>query len=558
MEKQILTFSAELTANVEERTISGKIVPAGTGEVGNTSAGKVVFEKGAIALPEDPKTIKLLNQHDMRQPLGKATSFSEDAQGNIYGSFKISRSNRGTEALILAEEGLQSGLSVGVEVIKSKNKSGVMHVSAAKLFEVSLVTEPAFKSAQVIDVAASEETDLAKEAIEVAIKQLEQAPEETGTLETLLNIVKDVIDETTNPTESETAVENTPETVAAPAVEAAAVEAARPVVTATTFVRERVAPITSAQYLEANIKAALGDDESRRVVRAADDSTANNTGLTLPRHLDTFITDTFTGRPAFEAATRSALIDSGMSFTVPRLYTNASTADVAPTVADTNEGAAPSETGMTSAYDTVSVEKFSGLQRVSFELVDRSSPSFMELMMAELRKAYEKATDAALLASFIANGTTATGTAATAAGLQSFISVEGAAAYKGTGGDFANKLVASTDQWAAITGYADTTGRALFSAQGPTQNASGVARSTSNVGNVLGTDLIVDHNIAASGIVDNSAFLVAPSSVYVWESPQTQLRVNVLTSGEIEINLYGYLAIYLAKSGKGVRKYNLS
>jgi HK97 family phage major capsid protein len=478
----------------------------------------------------------------MRQPLGKATSFSEDAQGNIYGSFKISRSNRGTEALILAEEGLQSGLSVGVEVITSKNKGGVMHVSAAKLFEVSLVTEPAFKSAQVIDVAAEEDI---------------QAATSTSTKTTTINTTIVEI-ETETETESETAVENTPETVAAPAVEAAAVEAARPVVTATTFVRERVAPITSAQYLEANIKAALGDDEARRVVRAADDTTSTNTGLTLPRHLDTFITDTFTGRPAFEAATRAALIDSGMSFTVPRLYTNATSADVAPTVADTNEGAAPSETGMTSAYDTVSVEKFSGLQRVSFELIDRSSPSFMELMMAELRKAYEKATDAALLAQFIANGTTATGTAATAAGLQSFISVEGAAAYKGTGGDFANKLVASTDQWAAITGYADTTGRPLYSAQGPTQNAAGAARSTAVVGNVLGTDLIVDHNISASGIIDNSAFLVAPSSVYVWESPQTQLRVNVLTSGEIEINLYGYLAIYLAKSGKGVRKYNLS
>jgi HK97 family phage prohead protease len=520
----ILTFSAELTANVEERTISGKIVPAGTGEIGNTSAGRVVFEKGAITLPEDPKTIKLLNQHDMKQPLGKATSFTTDDEG-VYASFKISRSNRGTEALILAEEGLQSGLSVGVEVVKSKMKAGVMHVSAANLFEVSLVTEPAFKSAQVIDVAA-EDTPEAVEEIQ--------------------------------PTESETAVENTPETVAAP-VEAAAVEAARPVVTATTFVRERVAPITSSQYLEANIKAALGDDEARRTVRAADDSTSTNTGLTLPSHLNTFITDTFTGRPAFEAATRGSLAGiDGMSFTVPRLYVNATSADVAPTVADTNEGAAPSETGMTSAYDTISIEKFSGLQRVSFELVDRSSPAFMELMMAELRKAYEKATDAALLAAFVSSGTTAATTAATAAGLQSFVSVEGAAAYKGTGGDFANKLVASTDQWAAISGYADSTGRALYSAQGATQNASGNAVATSVVGGVLGTDLIVDHNITTSGIVDNSAFLVAPSSVYTWESPQTQLRVNVLTSGEIEINLYGYLAIYLAKSGKGVRKYNLA
>jgi HK97 family phage prohead protease len=521
MENQVIHFSSGLIANVEERLISGKIVPAGTGEVGNTSAGKVVFEKGAIALPEDPKTVKLLNQHDSRQPLGKATQFTEQEDG-IYASFKVSRSNRGTEALILAEEGLQSGLSVGVEVIKSKQKGNVMFVSAAKLLEVSLVTEPAFKSAQVIDVAA-EDTPEAVEEIQ--------------------------------PTESETAVENTPETVAAP-VEAAAVEAARPVVTATTFVRERVAPITSAQYLEANIKAALGDDEARRIVRAADDSTSTNTGLTLAPHLNTFITDTFTGRPAFEAATRSALLPEGMSFTVPRLYTNASSANTAPTVADTNEGSAPSETGMTSSYDTIDVNKFSGLQRVSFELVDRSQPAFMELMMIELRKAYEKATDAALLAAFAASGTQATGVAATAAGLQSFVSVEGAAAYKGTGGDFANKLVASTDQWAAITGYADTTGRALYSAQGATYNAAGNAVATSVRGNVLGTDLIVDHNITTSGIIDDSAFLVAPSSVYCWESPQTQLRVNVLTTGEIEINLYGYLAIYLAKSGKGVRRFN--
>ena len=523
MENQVITFSSGLIANVEERLISGKIVPAGTGEVGNTSAGKVVFEKGAIALPEDPKTVKLLNQHDTRQPLGKATQFTEQEDG-IYASFKVSRSNRGSEALILAEEGLQSGLSVGVEVIKSKQKGNIMVVSAAKLLEVSLVTEPAFKSAQVLDVAA------------------EETPE--------------AVEEEITPTESETAVENTPETVAAPAVEAAAVEAARPVVTATTHVRERIAPITSAQYLEANIKAALGDDEARRTVRAADDSTSTNTGLTLPQHLNTFITDTFSGRPAFEAATRSALTESGMSFTVPRLYTNAGTPDVAPTVADTNEGAAPSETGMTSAYDTVDVNKFSGLQRVSFELVDRSSPAFMELMMAELRKAYEKATDAALLAAFVANGTTAATTAATAAGLQSFISVEGAAAYKGTGGDFANKLVASTDQWAAIAGYADSTGRALYSAQGPTYNASGNAVATSVRGGILGTDLIVDHNITTSGVIDESAFLVAPSSVYTWESPTTQLRVNVLTSGEIEINLYGYLAIYVAKSGKGVRRFN--
>jgi HK97 family phage major capsid protein len=346
--------------------------------------------------------------------------------------------------------------------------------------------------------------------------------------------------------------------VEAPAVEAAAEEAARPTVAASHYTKERTAPISSAQYLEASIKAALGDDDARRMVRSADDSTSTNTGLTLPQHLNQFVTDTFSGRPVFDAVTRNALIDSGMSFTVPRLYTQASSADTAPSVTDVNEGATVTDVGMTSQYDTVNINKFAGLNRISWELIDRSSPSFMELLMAELRKAYEKATDAAVLTELISAGTTGTAVAATAAGLQSFISVEGAAAYKGTGGDFANKLVVNTDQWAAISGYADTTGRALYSAQGATQNAGGgVGVASSTRGNVLGTDLIVDHNIAASGLVDNSAFLIAPSSVYVWESPVTNLRLQVLTTGELEIALYGYLAVYVAKSGKGVRKFNV-
>ena len=508
----LLIEAASIECNEDRREISGKIVPMGTGEIGNTNMGGVVFEAGSIDIADVSK-IKLLSQHDMKKPVGRMISAETRADG-IYATFKLSRSAAGTESLILAQEGLVSGLSVGAEVIASKpSRDGHIVVTAAKLKEVSLVTEPAFKSAQVLEIAA-EETPV----------------------------------EEIQPTESEPIVEETTQ-AEAPAVEAAAVEAARPTVAAAFTVKERRAPITSAQYLEANIKAAMGDDEARRTVRAADDDTSTNTGLTLPQHLNQFTTTTFTGRPAFEAVTRQALPAEGMSFTIPKLGT-------APTVADTNEGAGPSETGMTSTYDTISVNKFAGLNRVSWELIDRSSPAFMDLLMTELRKAYEKATDAALIAAFTASGTQATGVAATAAGLQSFISVESAAAYKATGGNFANKLVASTDQWAAINGYVDGSSRPLYSAQGQTQNASGATVPTSVVGNVLGTSLIVDHNISVSGIVDESAFLVAPESVYVWESPTTQLRLNVLTSGELEVALYGYLAIGVLKGGVGVRRFN--
>lgn len=518
--EHLIIEASSIECNEDRREISGKIVPMGTGEIGNTNMGGVVFEAGSIEIA-DPTKIKLLSQHQISKPVGRMISAETRADG-IYATFKLSRSAAGTESLILAQEGLVSGLSVGAEVIASKpSRDGHIVVSKASLREVSLVTEAAFKSATVTEIRAEEQP---------------------------------LVEEQTTQPESEPIVEETTQ-AEAPAVEAAAVEAARPTVVANLQVRERIAPITSAQYLEANIKAALGDDEARRTVRAADDSSTTNTGLTLPQHLNTFITDTFTGRPAFNASTRGALVDSGLSFTVPRMYTNASaSANTAPTVADTDEGVAPSETGMTSAYDTVTINKFSGLQRISFELIDRSSPAFMELVMAELRKAYEKATDSALISALTTSGKQDDGRALSAAALQSFISVNAAKIYGNTGGDYASALVASPSQWGQIMSYADTTGRALYTAASP-MNQSGSTRPTSVVGDVLGTNLIVDHNIT-TGTGDNSMFLVAPSSVYTWESPTTQLRVNVLTSGEVEINLYGYLAIYVAKDGGGVYRYN--
>ena len=513
---EIINFSADLEASESRRIIAGKIVPFDN-EIGNTSAGKVVFEAGSIQI-DDPKNVKLLFEHDAKKPLGRMKSVVEDSTG-IFAEFKVSNTTRGTDALIEASEDLRSGLSVGVEVIKGINKGGVYRVSAARLMEVSLVQAAAFKSAEVTSVAASENT----EAVSTETK-----------------------------TETEEIVENTtPDTpVATEVVETPAVEASRPTVTAAVYTKPRVAPMTSAQYLSNQIKAARGDDEARQMILAADDSTSTNTGLTLPAHLTDFVTTTFTGRPAFEAVTRAGAVPQ-LSFTVPKMGT-------APTTAAVAEGGAPSETGMTSTYDTITAAKYSSINRVSFELLDFSNPAFENLLVQEMRKGYEKATDEALIAAFTSSGVQATGVAATAAGLQSFIAVQSAAAYKGTGGNFANKLVASTDQWAAINGYVDGSSRPLYSAQGQTTNASGQTVPSSIVGNVLGTSLIVDHNIAVSGIVDESAFLVAPESVYVWESPTTQLRVNVLTSGEVEINMYGYMAIYVAKGGAGVRRFNLS
>jgi len=193
--------AGSLECSEERREISGKIVPMGTGEIGHTNMGGVVFEAGSIDVTDISK-IKLLSQHDMKKPVGRMTA-AEVRPDGIYATFKLSRSTGGNDALIQAQEGLVSGLSIGAEVIASKpSRDGHIVVSAAKLKEVSLVTEPAFKSAQVLEIAA-------EEVIPAEPTQPESEP---------------VVEETTTPVE-------------APAVEAAAVEAARPTVAASHYTR---------------------------------------------------------------------------------------------------------------------------------------------------------------------------------------------------------------------------------------------------------------------------------------------------------------------------------
>jgi len=53
---EIINFSADLEASESRRIIAGKIVPFGD-EIGNTNAGKVVFEANSIQI-DDPKNVK--------------------------------------------------------------------------------------------------------------------------------------------------------------------------------------------------------------------------------------------------------------------------------------------------------------------------------------------------------------------------------------------------------------------------------------------------------------------------------------------------------------------
>jgi len=233
----ILTFSSHIeSADNERRVIAGKIVPFE--EVGNTSVGKVVFAKGSIEIG-DPGKVKMLMQHSPERPIGRMQKFNQ-AEDGIYASFKISASMQGQDALILAGEQLIDGLSVGVDVNKSIQKKDYLYVTSATLKEVSLVESPAFSAAQVTKVAASEneaeDTNQTTES-EAPVEDLATAPQEAKA-------------EAATPT----------------------VEAARPTITAPYISTKVRTPIQSmGGYTEHKIKAALGDDDSKLFIAAADD-----------------------------------------------------------------------------------------------------------------------------------------------------------------------------------------------------------------------------------------------------------------------------------------------
>jgi HK97 family phage prohead protease len=495
---EIINFSADLTASESRRIIAGKIVPF-EDEIGDTSAGKVIFEKGSIEI-DDVKAVKLLLEHDPKQPIGRMQKAEDDDTG-IYAEFKVSNTTRGTDSLIEASENLRSGLSVGVEVIKGKNSNGVYRVSAARLIEVSLVQAAAFKSAEVLSVAASQDAEVTTET----------------------------------KTENEEIVENTtPESVATEVTETVAVEAsARPTVAAPIYTKPRL-EFTKEKFLENTLRAQyLNDDSARQYLSAAADTT-DNAGLVPTRQLTEIINPlTNADRPFIDSISSGALPDAGMTFEIPKLTQ-------APTVAETAEGAAPSNTDQNVAFLSVNVKKYAGQQQFSVEILDRSSPAFFAELVRNMEFQYAAATDAAVGATLSAVATDGGNRTLTAANIQDFIADAAVSVYSGTLG-FAENIVVSPEQWGALMGLVDGSNRAVFTQTINPQNASGNLTPTNVRGNIGGLNLRVSRYLGGTG--DGSMIIVNPQSFTWYESSKYRLETNVIASGQISVAYYGYGAI---------------
>jgi len=109
-----------------------------------------VVEAGAFASAMAAE-VKLLWQHRMDEPIGRLIELFEDTSGlYVEGQLMLSL-QRGREAYDLVQSGALKGLSIGYKPLEyfMDAETGIRHLQAVELFEVSLVTFPANEAAEI-------------------------------------------------------------------------------------------------------------------------------------------------------------------------------------------------------------------------------------------------------------------------------------------------------------------------------------------------------------------------------------------------------------------------
>ncbi len=505
MTDKIVRFSADITAaDVERRTVVGTVVPYGS--IGNTSLGPVTFSAGSVRVPD---SVKLVLEHDLKRPIGKATGFV-DGPERLVGTFRLSQTTTASDALVEASDGLRDGLSVGARIIDSTvDDSGTMVVTAADLVEVSLVHTPAFSDAVVTQVAASN-------------------PEDDDT-----------------PTESEEdIVENETTEVAAAEVAASpepVVEAARPTMPYITAQPRDLKGLTAGGMLRHQLKAKLFDDhESETVVKAAleTQTTTTDGGVVPVPLLREIIALVDQQRPFINSIDRQPLPPSGMSFRIPKVTSEVS---VDKQAAQGNE--LDSTEGDIDDI-TVNVETFGGANKVSRQLIERSDPSYFDELLRQLARRYAIETDAAAIVAMKAGDAGSEG--ANADGVYGAL-IKGITDSYGVMRFTPDTLMVAPGgtgdvTWEKLLKAVDSEDRPLYAAANP-QNTPGLVNQGTTNGTVAGLRLVVNPNMATNA--EANIFPSAFATFYESAGAPVRVELSHADTLTVDVGVYGYTGLAL-------------
>lgn len=113
-----------------------------------------IIEPGAFAktLKESAKRVKILWNHDIKEPIGKPLELTEDENGLLVKGKLSLGVQRAREILSLMKDGVVTEMSFGYDTIKDSWQDGVRHLQEVRLWDTSPVTFAANPSAVIVSV----------------------------------------------------------------------------------------------------------------------------------------------------------------------------------------------------------------------------------------------------------------------------------------------------------------------------------------------------------------------------------------------------------------------
>lgn len=514
-----VSVAAAAADGTSERRIDAIAVPYNT--FATVSGGQeVMFKPGS--LPVDGKAPRVFMYHDSTMPIGIVAE-RVDTEEAMLASMKISRTQLGNEALILAADGVMD-VSVGVNPVEfTEDKQGRIIVTKADWMELSLVPIPAFAGATITEVAA-------------------QAAAEP--------------DEPTNPEvpEEEPIVEATP--APAEVVEAAAI----PTPALPAQARRKFAMPSAGEYLaayhiggdtfrrvnEAFVEAAK-DKQSALQAAAGDVATTDTPGLLPVPVLGPVFDDLNFIRPVVAAVGARAMPDGGnqKTFIRPTWTTHTSVASQA------SELGAVSATTPVIASNVVSKTTLAGQVTLSVQDIDFTSPAAMEIILRDLAGEYLLSSDN-IAADAITAGATASGATWTVSQTDPsslITALYGAAVNILSATNFMPDTVfVSPNVWELLGRQLDADKRPVFPYAGAAGlmgvNAMGAANITQmSTFNPLGLRLIPDRNFASNTLV-----VARSTAIEFYEQIRGLMSVEAPSTLGRTFSYYGYVATFIADS----------
>ena len=440
-----VTVDAAGPDGAPSRSITGLAAPYDV--VATVSDGqRVKFLPGS--LPTEGPAPKLIQNHDLGQPIGIVSERVDTDQGMMFRA-KISKTRAGDDALALALDGVLDSVSVGAEPVEaSYDDDGTLVVSKARWVELSLVPFGAFPAAKITQVAAT------------------PAPTED------IEVDKTPIAE----------VKETPAAAPAPSI---------------VFAEPRRVPgrlPSAAEYVSAWVRGGEAFAGVNRLIAdhqayhnpieaaAGDETTSNAPGL-LPVSILGPVYDNINYiRPVVSAIGARSMPAFGATFIRPEITTHSSAAQ------QSAQLDALSSTTMVISSNTVTKLTFGGTVRVAEQLGDWSDPAFVNIVLQDLANQYADATDNYAADQLLSNSTnygTWAGAAQQIAGSTNVLPTH---------------LFVDPATWAKIGGLVDGSNRPLFPSVAP-YNASGQQTATTWNGNPLGLTMVVDKNFTAKRMI---------------------------------------------------------